>query len=581
MSNTLKQNPVRYAGFDQALVLDETVKESRIYQIDHSRKGDTSLYTTATIEQEIIGYTRMNTVVLEVPLDLTFTTNSARDTPLSFPHSQAYHAEWGLMQWCYQMRILINDVPLEKEEAYRLPSMRTTISDYKYDEDDYEILANLGLPYSVTKINAEPALSGANIDVILSLPYQSNPAPLRDRYENLMKASYSRPLRLDGDQFTTTYTDDRGGIANNAIWFTFTQKFRQTIPLHFICRAFRSKALLPPGTRIKVEIFAHRLPQVFCVAPGPYPGTNGVAVRSSWFTVAADMKQNSPFVKYLSLDLSNDMKKQLVDYRKKSDTISYANDLLEEHHVADERSRLFNFQLQIQQQFPTQLLFKYTALRTFCPIATAANTPADRYFFAPTDAVPYWKIAASDQMYFADSSCHLGGFAPTGNTVEFADLFVNDNTIEYLQILKSGKLLVDYKSRESTYINGSMNINSDAYIFALQSKESFTSLNRMGHLRGFEMPIGSRWRNGALSIILHPGGVTDLGLQPGDTNAFNINVRMQLSKVFPFADLLDFKIYIKKPSTFEIDAFDNTYVHMWPEIEKNRIWSVIVPRLAN
>lgn len=573
---TLKQDPIDFAGFDQGLVLDETVKESRIYQIDPSTRGDTSLHYKATLEQEIIGYTRMNTIGIEIPTEMVFSSTATLDNPGYYPFQQSLHAEWGLLQWCYQMRILINDVPLEKEEAYRLPAMRASISDYKYDEDDYDILANLGLPYSVTSVNALNTVLRSDTPC---LPYAANPRDLREKYERILRGCYSKPLSATITSSNKEYVDSRG---TNLTVYQWICPFNQTIPLRFVCRAFRSQALLPPGTRIKIELFAHKFPQIFSVCQGGGYTVNGVTASASWFTIQGDIINKSPFIKYLSLDLSTDLKKQLQTFRAKHDTISFANDLLEEHHVPDNRTKLFNFQLQIQQQFPTHLLFRFTAIKTFAPIYTNTGVPTGRQFFAPTAENPYWKPLICNVMYFADSTCHLGGLlAPGTGAGGYANVFGNDNTIEILQVLKSGKLLIDYRSREVGIPNGNMNTNMDAYIFGLQSKESFTSLNRQGHLKGFESPIGSRWQNGTLSLILHPGGLTDLGVQPGDTNAFNINVKMELSKAFPTPDLLDIIVYIKKPSTFEIDAFDNTYVHMWPEIERNHIWSVIIPKLAN
>ena len=534
---------------DQKQISDNSFKLSKNEYEISSKRGQTNLYQISEITLTLPNVVSMDSLVLSVPLVIfqhsnTLLTNIQKLAMIP----RMLNSNMGIMNAFWKIKIFINDESVDNDESSKTHVMKQTMIDYKFDDDSYSWIGCWGVPFTQTIVTNEA-------DQIENLAWRQNPVGWRDKYYNILQSCLTIN---NGNKYGEPYliTNGTGTIAT--IDQTATS-FVLPLPLYSICRAFRSKARLPLGTKITIQFQTLKFQQPFSVMSNTFSLLN-YNMYTAWINPTLTIKLN-----YVYDELNPEVESAINMFRG-SQFCTYNNSVIEEFLFPGGTGPVFMRNITNQQQLPSQLSFSIVNYNTNCAIykPPLVTDPLGSY---PILIITNW-------VQFAESDGFISNSIITNNLKDFG------NFIKELQIWTSGKLIYKLESEDSNTSLGNQNPSANDVIFKnYYQKNSFLNLTQMNTLVGPMKSFTNKIVNGNYRIIMQPGGEIQEGEVPKPEDATNIKIQLIIKETMDENTYLS--ILRQIPTQLTISATNTTRVRKWPNLEENGILKVIHPKLAN
>lgn len=545
------KSPSAFAKWEQKIFHDETVKKSMIYYSDPFQKGNDVKFNRTTLEYSLIENVPSKQMILEVPLELRLDTNNAPNAfngPYTYNTRRAFHAEYGLLDWIYKFEVSMNGQPLHLNEESRLSLLKLNLSNYKFSEDDAKLIAQFGLPFSVTQNDIVTQQVSFNSSYANS-QYRENPIMIREHYEDLL-ANVRSTQEFQSFEYQNRWVDQTFHVN--------TRILRQCIPLHMLFPFFRSDAILPAGTQFTIELWAHKKPRVISV-DSVLPNNEFGEPTASWYTVRAVIDTKSPRLVCGTKILEKAFAESLNEWRVKNDAINFYTDIIEDSIVQTTNGKEFDASIVIQRNLPMQIFARFVANETLIP-----NKIDGMAYFEPTNDKDYFYVRSIVSFVFADSCCHIDVAIPSEPTYLL-------NNIKQLRFTIGGQKYIEYDDRDDNSFGGAF-VSADGYIFKTMSKNSFTSLVPLGTMPAFEKYLGERAKNGTYSFML---GEFDVATTSADMDMKNIRMQLNLYEELP--SYITLRVARKLPAIIELGVAGEVAIVRWPEIKEGQKITVLYP----
>ena len=520
------QDPIEgVMNCDQYLVYDSTYIESKLIEETTTAIGQDALYQSRQIRATLPSFTHMDYLVLSIPMVIRQYLPTGSAGPYSQQYDNLMMADMGIMNAFWTIMTTLNNQNIAKEEDNKLRNLKLTMVDYKYDDDDYRILGNWGLPitqtFNYTNENEE------------CMSFSLNPPVWRETFVRLMRSADSELNGVVTQQTIQTQVFD-----------VYTLRATLPLPLKYIYRQFRARGRLPTGLEIITRIQAYINEQVFAVFPG----------RQGYITTQCDVSASNNIKFYYVYDYVKQGVEQMLKEFRLSRPMVYVNELTEEYVMSNNGSSIYFQNITIQQQMPNEFIIRFLSQET-------GGTQAD------TNVAPYY--ISSNSAYFANSNVSI-------STNGLVDAYT-PNSINQIDFFNSGKLIYSYIPNQITS-SGSVHISAQDYIFGVMQKQSNLSLN-LGHISKPTNFLNGGLIAGPISFIYRPGGEANIGVQHGDLKAYNIRVSIVLAK--PLNPNFYISVTRKIPAMLTIDALNKVHQQMWPQLEKDNVIQIVQPTLSS
>lgn len=559
MAQTYESDPVQtLINANQHIILNDSINTTKIQEEITTKRGVNGLFNKATIEAKLIDWTPMNSMVLNIPITLTW-YHVANKSSVVENWAAWFYSCLGVLDTIYRLDIKFNNANIIKEESNLMRNMKLVAQSYKLTDDDARIMGSMGLlstfTYNSLATNPDAQLA------INNLPFPYN--PLVERNPPLLRQSYFELLQQLTANGTTSATSAITVYQQD--YFPTTAKINIAVPLKYLYKVFQTDAMLPPGLTVQLDIQTY-IPEVSfgCKITPTFGSNNPGQGDGGWLSSYLNPTDGGLKLYYAYNRMNPDIDAAITKFRMGLNDLKYGSDLWEEF-ILEGNGPTWMTMITTQQQYPTAISIRFLAVNTAAEF--------DGTFVGVVPNVNALAIRSTGGCFFKDSICSPNLYPAPPAATQFI------NNITQLQIYRAGELIYDYQTNDNLPF-GTYARTAQDYIFNENMYgKSYLNMNTDFAQNPLAKNLTSANMNSPYNMILQPGGEAQVNEQPGNTNAFNLKLVIKMRTTLP--DNIYISVIRSIPSITAISALNQVSQIMWPQEESNGMIKIVIPNLSN